>query len=143
MTLKGGENMSKYRPMPIKSKYYLPKEDYLTAIHYALRYPMMLAELDDARDTSTAIRYDKDKVQTSPSDDMIMNAAVRASELSEKVKLIEDIISVCSNGLDSYLKWGVCYGLTFDQLEAKGMPLGRTAYYEMRRKFYFILSRKI
>ena len=54
----------KHRILSEKNKYYLPKEDYLTAIHYALRYPMMLAELDDVRDTSTAIRYDKDKVQT-------------------------------------------------------------------------------
>ena len=133
----------KHRILSEKNKYYLPKEDYLTAIHYALRYPMMLAELKDARDTSTAIRYDKDKVQTSPNGDMILNAAVRASELSDKIKLIEDIIEVCANGLDTYLKWGVCYGLTFEQLKGKGMPLERTAYYDMRRKFYYILSQKI
>ena len=98
----------KHRILSEKNKYYLPKEDYLTAIHYALRYPMMLAELDDVRDTSTAIRYDKDKVQTSPSDSMIMNAAIKASQLSDKVKMIEDAIAVTANGLDTYLKWGVC-----------------------------------
>ena len=133
----------KHRILSEKNKYYLPKEDYLTAIHYALRYPMMLAELDDVRDTSTAIRYDKDKVQTSPSDSMIMNAAIKASQLSDKVKMIEDVIAVTANGLDTYLKWGVCYGLKFNELKGKGMPLERTAYYEMRRKFYYILSQKI
>lgn len=133
----------KHRILSEKNKYYLPKEDYLTAIHYALRYPMMLAELDDVRDTSTAIRYDKDKVQTSPSDSMIMNAAIKASQLSDKVKMIEDAIAVTANGLDTYLKWGVCYGLKFNELKGKGMPLERTAYYEMRRKFYYILSQKI
>lgn len=133
----------KHRPLNEKNKYYLPKEDYLTAIHYALRYPMMLAELNDARDTSTAIRYDKDRVQTSPGSDMILNAAVRASNLSDKIQLIEDTIVICANGLDRYLKLGVCYGLTFNQLKAKGMPLERTAYYEMRRKFYYVLSSKI
>ena len=133
----------KHRILSEKNKYYLPKEDYLTAIHYALRYPMMLAELDDVRDTSTAIRYDKDKVQTSPSDSMIMNAAIKASQLSNKVKMIEDAIAVTANGLDTYLKWGVCYGLKFNELKGKGMPLERTAYYEMRRKFYYILSQKI
>lgn len=133
----------KYRTLSEKNQYYLPKEDYLTAIHYALRYPMMLAELQDARDTSTAIRYDKDKVQTSPNGDMILNAAVRSAELSKKVELIDSIISVCAHGLDSYLKWGVCYGLNFNELKAKGMPLERTAYYDMRRRFYYILSMKI
>ena len=115
----------------------------MTAIHYALRYPLMLAELQDARDTSTAIRYDKDKVQTSPTDSMIVNAAIRASEISDKVKLIEDTISVCADGMDNYLKMGVCYGLTFRELEAKNIPCGHKKYYDMRRKFYYLLSQKI
>ena len=38
----------KYRTLSEKNTYYLPKEEYLTAIHYALRYPLMLAELNDA-----------------------------------------------------------------------------------------------
>lgn len=135
--------MSKYRGLSNKNKYYIPKEDYLTAIHYALRYPLMLAELQDARDTSTAIRYDKDKVQTSPTDSMIVNAAIRASEISDKVKLIEDTITLCADGMDNYLKMGVCYGLTFRELEAKNIPCGHKKYYDMRRKFYYLLSQKI
>ena len=74
---------------------------------------------------------------------MIINAAIKASQLSDKVKMIEDAIAVTANGLDTYLKWGVCYGLKFNELKGKGMPLERTAYYEMRRKFYYILSQKI
>lgn len=133
----------KHRILSEKNKYYLPKEDYLTAIHYALRYPLMLAELDDARDTSSAIRYDKDSVQVSPSDDIIMNAALRATELSNKIKLIENTITLCAEGMDSYLKLGVCYGLTFAQLESKGIPCGHKKYYEMRRRFLYELSKRI
>lgn len=137
--------MSKYRvPAPNKKNmYYIPKEDYLTAVHYALRYPLWLAELNDARDTSTAIRYDKDKVQTSPSDDTILNAAVRASEISEKVSLINNTICLCADGMDIYLRMGVCYGLTFEQLKTKGIPCERKKYYQIRRKFYYELSKKI
>ena len=32
--------MGKYRTPSPNSKYSLPKEDYLTAIHYSLRYPL-------------------------------------------------------------------------------------------------------
>lgn len=135
--------MSKYR-LPTKGKqYYIPKEDYLTAVHYALRYPLWLAELNDARDTSTAIRYDKDNVQSSPSADMVFNAATKAISVGEKIKHIDSLISVSADGMDYYLRLAVCYGLTFDQLLAKDIPCGRRKFYEMRRKFYFLLSQTI
>lgn len=135
--------MGKYKELSKKNKYYIPKEDYLTAIHYSLRYPLWLAELKDARDTSTAIRYDKDKVQTSLSDDMIVNAAVRAANLSDKIQLIDDVLKQCGKGLEYYLRLGVCYGLTFEQLKGKNMPCERDAYYLMRRHYYYELAKKI
>lgn len=135
--------MSQFRPLTEKNKYYIPREDYLTAIHYSLRYPLWKAEIEDARDTATAIRYDKDKVQISPNGDMIYNAAVRAGELQNKVNLIDGVINDVANGLDHFLLLGVCYGLTFAQLKSKGMPCERTAYYQIRRRYYYELSRLI
>ena len=135
--------MAKYRELSQKNKYYIPREDYLTAIHYSLRYPLWLAELDDARDTATAIRYDKDKIQTSPNGDMVFNAASRAIQISEKVQLIDGIIQMCADDLEYFLRLGVCYGLTFNQLKSKGMPCEHKKYYEMRRRYYYELSRMI
>lgn len=135
--------MSKYRIPSSNSKYYIPKEDYLTAVHYALRYPLWVAMIQDARDTSTAIRYDKDKVQTSPSADMIPNAAIRSTELIDKVNLIDSIINLCTNDMQYFLRLGVCYGLTFNQLKGQGMPCERDKYYLMRKMFYYNLSQKI
>lgn len=135
--------MAKYRELSQKNKYYIPREDYLTAIHYSLRYPLWLAELDDARDTATAIRYDKDKIQTSPNGDMVFNAASRAIQISEKVQLIDGIIQMCADDLEYFLRLGVCYGLTFNQLKSKGMPCEHKKYYEMRRRYYYELSKMI
>jgi hypothetical protein len=137
--------MSKYRTLLPKSKYYIPKEDYLTAIHYSLRYPLWVAEVEDARDTATAIRYDKDKIQTSPSGDMVYNAATRAIELSKKVEMIDSLIQQCakSSVMEYYLRLGVCHGLTFTQLKQRDMPCERTAYYQMRQHYYYELSRLI
>lgn len=135
--------MSKYRIPSSNSKYYIPKEDYLTAVHYALRYPLWVAMIQDARDTSTAIRYDKDKVQTSPSADMIPNAAIRSTELIDKVNLIDNIINLCTDDMQYFLRLGVCYGLTFNQLKGQGMPCERDKYYLMRKMFYYNLSQKI
>lgn len=51
--------MGKYRVPSEKNKYYIQREDYLTSVHYALRYPLWVEELRLTVDTGKAIRYDK------------------------------------------------------------------------------------
>ena len=51
-------NMSRYRTPSKRSAYYIPKEDYLTAIHWCRRYPNWIKELKVEPDTSKAITYD-------------------------------------------------------------------------------------
>lgn len=135
--------MSKYRTLSNKTKYYIPKEDYLTAIHYSLRYPLLLQELSVAADTSTAIRYDKDRVQSFNDSDSTSETAIRMAEIADKINLIDSTIRQVANGMDEWLRYGVCYGLTFNQLKSKGMPCERDMYYLMRRHYYFILSKRI
>ena len=137
--------MGKYRTPSNKSRYFIPKEDYLTAVHYSLRYPLWKEEVDSMADTSRAITYDKDKVQTSSDYDSTFEAAVRITDsyAMQKIKMIDDIITLVSDGMDYYLRLGVCYGLTFDQLKGKGMPCEKDKYYLMRRHYYFELSKRI
>lgn len=135
--------MAKYRIPSEKSKYYIPKEDYLTAIHYSLRYPLWLAEVKNKADTSKAIRYDEEKVQTSGDSDTTADAAIKISKINEKINLIDGIIRKVAPDMEYWLRLGVCYGLTFDQLKGKKMPCERDAYYLMRRHYYYELSKKI
>lgn len=133
----------KYRVLSKKNVYSLPKEDYLTAIHYALRYPLWVEELRIAADTGGAIRYDKEKVQTSVSGDPTADTAIRMTEVASKINLVDDVIKKVADGFDNYLRYGVCYGLTFDQLKAKGMCCERSTYYLMRRRFFYELIKRI
>jgi hypothetical protein len=135
--------MGKYRMPSENSKYYIPKEDYLTAIHYSLRYPLWKEEVADMANTAKAIVYDKDKVQTSGGYDSTFEAAVRIQEKQHKLQLIDDTIHDVADGLDYWLRLGVCYGLTFDQLKGKGMPCEHKKYYLIRRMYYYKLSKKI
>ena len=137
--------MAKYRAPSENSKYYIPKEDYLTAIHYSLRYPLWKEEVEQMADTSKGIAYDKDKVQSSCDYDSTMESAIRIMESNKqhKMQIIDDTIQKAANGLDYWLRLGVCYGLTFDQLKGKGLPCERDAYYLMRRKYYFELVKRI
>lgn len=135
--------MSKYRVPSEKSKYYIPKEDYLTAIHYSLRYPLWKEEVADMANTAKAIVYDKDKVQSSSNYDSTFEAAVRIQEKQHKLQLIDDTIHDVADGMDYWLRLGVCYGLTFEQLKGKGMPCEHKKYYLIRRMYYYKLSKKI
>lgn len=137
--------MSKFRTPSENSKYYIPKEDYLTAIHYSLRYPLWKEEVETMADTSKAITYDKDKVQSSFDYDTTFEAAVRIAESDKqhKIQMVDDTIRLVANGLDYWLRLGVCYGLTFDQLKGKDMPCERDAYYLMRRRYYWELIKRI
>lgn len=135
--------MGKYRTPSEGSRYYIPKEDYLTAIHYSLRYPLWKEEVEAMADTSRAITYDKDKVQTSSNYDSTYEAAVRIQEKQHKIQIIDDTIHDVADGMDYWLRLGVCYGLTFDQLKGKGMPCEHKKYYLIRRMYYYKLSKKI
>lgn len=137
--------MGKYRTPGEKSKYYIPKEDYLAAVHYSLRYPIWKEEVDSMADTSKAITYDKERVQTSGSFDSTYEAALRITDCyaMSRIRLIDELIGISAKGMDYYLRLGVCYGLTFQQLKGKGMPCERKTYYLMRRHFYYELSKRI
>ena len=130
--------MAKYRVPK-----YIPKEDFNTAFHYALRYPVWKEELNTAPDTSRAIRYDRDKVQTSSDYDPVQATAMRREEIGRKVNMIDEIIDKTGKDLGYYLRLGVCYGLTFYELQGKGIPCSRNTYYTMRRAFYFELASRI
>lgn len=135
--------MGRYRTLNEKNKYYIPREDYLTAIHYSLRYPRWLEEVNAAADTSMAIRYDAEKVQTSGGYDSTSEAAMRIAEINDKIKLIDNIINLVADDLAYWLRLGVCYGLNFNQLKNKGLPCERDVYYLVRKKYYYELSKKI
>lgn len=137
--------MGKYRTLSENNQYYLPKETYLMCIHYALQYRDWKAMLDADRDTRGAIRYDKDKIQTTNDYDSTSETAMRMVEIAGKVNLIDSvIISACDgSNLDKWLRLSVCYGFTFWQLSADGMPCGRRMFYDIRQRFYYELSKII
>lgn len=137
--------MGKYRTLSESNKYYLPKHSYLTCIHYALQYRDWKASLEANRDTRGAIRYDKDRIQTSGDYDSTSETAIRMIELERKVNLIDDCINIACDGssLENFIRLGVCYGFTFYQLKDQGMPCGKNMYYDIRQRFYYELGKKI
>lgn len=134
----------KYRTPTTGNKYYLPKHTYLMCIHYALQYRDWRLTLDADRDTRGAIRYDKDRVQTSGDYDSTSETAIRMLDLQDKVDKIDKIINtVADEGMQRYLRMSVCYGFTIYQLQDMGMPCGKNYLTKVRQQFYWELSKTI
>lgn len=125
------------------SKYWIPTEDFRTAVHWSLRYPLWVAELSIEPDTSQAIRYDKDKVQTSGNYDSTMETAIRRDELRRKVELLEGTIREVAPDIYKYLLLGVTQGRTVYQLIDEGMPCSKDYFIARRQKYYYEVSKKI
>ena len=133
-----------YRIPKESNKYYLPKHTYLTCVHYALQYRDWKAYLDAERDTRGAIRYDKDRIQTSNDFDSTSATAMRMIEIQDKLDKIDDCIAaVCDDAMIKYLRLSVCYGFTFYQLAEQDIPCGKNYMTKLRQRFYYELSKRI
>ena len=121
--------MPRQRTPSKSSKYYVPKEEYLTAFHFCRQYPEWEKEISDS---------EKPGIVASRIYDPARIAAIK-----KKKAVLEMVIHKMADGVDEWLLLGVCHGLTYPQLKERGIPIGRTQYYEMRQRFYYYLSRII
>lgn len=135
--------MVQFRTPTERSKYYVPKEVYLTVIHFCRQYPLWVAELETEPDASKAITYDKERVQTSNQFDATSEIAMHRHMIAEKKAVIDRISADVAGDLAQWLRLGVCYGLTFPDLEARGIPCAVNTYYRMRKRFYYEVAKTI
>lgn len=119
---------------------------YRLAVEYALNYDMWRAEIRSLRNQSQAIRYDKDKVQSSSDYNPTEAAAIKAAELQHKLDIIDEAIAkVADEDLEEYLRLHVCNGYTYWQLTngRLHMPLNKNEFGELRQHFYYELYQSI
>lgn len=126
-------------------KYALGKNEFLHAKYYALRYNKWKDEYKALEDSSKAIRYDKDRIQTSGDFDPVEYAGMRRAELAKKMEMIEKTAEETDPELSDWILQGVTQDFaTFKYLSTvKRIPCGKDKYYNARRKYYYLLSQKI
>lgn len=135
--------MTQYRVPKKTSKYYVPEQVYLTVVHFCRQYPLWKAELEINPNTQKAIDYSRDVVQTSNQFDQTSEIAMDRKMIEDKKELVEKTAHEVAGVLAKWLLLGVGHGLTYYQLVDKGIPCGKDMYYDIRRKFYFVLSKRI
>ena len=136
--------MGQWRTPTVNSKYFIPKETFLTVVHFCKQYPLWVAELSIQPDTNRGVSYDGDIVQTSGLSDMTAQEGSRRAEIARKKKLVDETTKeVGGEHLGWWLLQGVCFDYPYFSLQQRGIPCGKDKYYEMRRRFYYELSLKI
>lgn len=100
------------------------------------------------------LKYKKDTVRSTEVTDMptshgngdaTANLAVRRAELQRKCELIEQTAIEADPDIYQYIIKGVTteYATYRYLREIAGMPCGKNMYYDRRRKFFFLLSKKM
>lgn len=135
--------MTQYRIPKETSKYFVPEQVYLTVVHFCRQYPLWKAELAVEPDTSKAIDYSTDRVQTSNQYDPSSELAIRRQMICRKKDTVDDVAQRVAGNMSKWLILGVGYGLTYYQLKDRGIPCGKNLYSSLRQRFYYEMSKLI
>ena len=132
-----------------KNPLYIDKHAFLSAYHFALQYPEWKRQYADAIGSAVkAVDYN-DMPHGTGTGDPTARIAMRSSILRSNIDLIERTALTAGQDLAEYLLYAVTNeGVTFDYLHSERCPLGkilceRTKYYQMRRLFYYLLSKRL
>lgn len=123
----------------IKRNYYLSKHRYLELVHFCRQYDDFKKEYKEL----TFIRSPQMTTHQNYIADQTSDKAIRLRNLDRKIKVIEQSAIETDSVLYPFIIEAVTKGLTYENLRlTKNIPCGRTLFYVLVRRFYFILARK-
>lgn len=130
-----------------KGEYKISKHKFLTAKHFALCYNEWLSEYNKLKSAAIAAdfgeMYDGKGYETG--DPQIKKSLEDRTELRRKMEIVEQTVMEADGELYKYLLKAVTNeGITYTHLQTlMDIPCGDQKYYRARRKFYYLLSKKI
>lgn len=120
------------------SKYNITKNRYLELKYFCRQYPEWKRELTDLRCGYKPINL-TGLPSGSGTSDAVSDAAIRAAELSKKCELIEQCCIEADSGIYQSLLKNVTEGIPYEHMPTYA---GRRQFYEVRRKFFWLLNKK-
>lgn len=128
-------------------KWVIGRHEFYAAYHFALQYPEWCDRLKVLTDSVGAIQTDG-----MPHGNMVgnptQNLAIQRAEISQKIELVEsaakEATSDCDWMYDYLMRAVTSEGITFVYLKTvMEIPCGKDMYYDRRRKFYYLLNKKL
>lgn len=122
-----------------KNPYWIHKHRYYELKHFCRQYPEW-KKLYANVDIYSRRKFDP-YVASSNISDPTAFAAMAKRYFSERIKMVEEAAKETDPIIGMYILKAVTEGYSYDTLRARyDIPCGKDAYYELYRKFFWILS---
>lgn len=135
--------MNRQRPaLSKKNQHYIPREKYYELLYFSRQYNTMKQELHELR---ISYPHPSQEIMVDHSDisDPVARAYARIETLLEKIHMIESTTIETDAELAKWIRIGVTNDYSYEYMhQMLGMPLGRTKYYELYRKYFYLLAKK-
>ena len=125
-----------------KSKYYIPKHRRLELAHFCRQYPDWVNEHIWLRFNPQNTNFDMSGVHSGGEADVTAETAMELAYLSRNMDVVSKAARATDPIVGDYIFQAAIRGLSYDELNAfQKVPCCRNEFYELYRKFFWILDR--
>lgn len=121
------------------NRYWIEKHRYYELKHYCLQYPIWKKAYAALDGYSKASDFPTGR----PGDhsDPTLRCVIARENFAKRIGMVEDAAKKTDEDLGKYVLLGVTEGLSYDILLARhGIPCCKDVYYDLYRKFFWILN---
>lgn len=123
-----------------KNKFYISKHRRYELEHWVAQYYEWKEEI---RKTNLISSNNYDRHVSYSRSDVTSFTAIRLSEYSEKIKMVEDTAKDVDPYMSEYILMCVVDGLSYEKIKARfNIPCCKDTFYDLVRQFFYILSAK-
>lgn len=135
--------VSKNKTLNRRNKYWVPKYKYRCALAFCLSYKELMQELKDL----TIIRSPNNDGMPRSTDisDSTARNALRVMRIRDKIQLIEDaVMDSVGVVLFPYMLMAITEeGCGWEKMEALGIPIARSRFFEKKHQIIYEVSRRM
>lgn len=126
----------------VLGKYGISSKRYKELCGFCEQYPEWLKELRWKNHTLASPKITDMPMAPKSNKSKTEELAIRREELERKRNLIEDTARQANEELHEYIIKSVCYEVPFTYLSSvEDMPCSRSAFYDARRYFFYLLDK--
>ena len=136
--------MQNIRPIS-EEKWNITKHAFYEAYHFAMRYNEFMDILRYNTDTVGGFTYGEKVKSSRDVSSQTEKLAIKRANAERNCRMIEETAKEADKEINSYILKAVTEeGITYRYLRSvMNIPCGKNLFYEKRRKFYYLLSKKM
>lgn len=137
------ENANVRSVISIQNRYWIEKHRYYELKHFCLQYPIWKKSYETLSYSLKHSNHTYDKSANNPAlSDPTSQCAMKRLYYSDRMKMVQKVSEQTDPDLSTYILRGVTEGWSYDILKARlEIPCCRNTYYELYRKFFWLLDK--